>query len=205
MRLGLTQNRLFHHHIITTPITSAGSSPLTDKIEIDNFIDHGKPNVQLDPPGLDPAIAPRSPPASACMRHLFEDHSGQKPYDLAKTGNTLDIGSDGSSPVHQRSGQCHHHHLAGWRPGQFRLRRRAADGARRRHRKSLFCLLAYHLRQAPAFAAFGDLSWKLRRSNCSVPSNKIGPIDLVFCHPAQAWTCLPAHRPARARPDCGAS
>jgi beta-lactamase superfamily II metal-dependent hydrolase len=170
--LGLTKIDYFiitHYHADHI----GGFKSLTDKIEIDNFIDHG-PNMQADPPNLDPARAAGS---SEGMYKTYSGIIAGKNHILAKTGDTLDIGS-----MHVRFVSVASNVISTTLPegGQQNpdcagVPQMERDGGIENH-YSVSSLITFGKTR---IAAFGDLPWN-EEIKLLCPANKIGPIDLYF-------------------------
>jgi competence protein ComEC len=150
-----------------------GFKSLTDKIGIDNFIDHG-PNVQLDPPGTDPARAANS---SAGMYATYSQIIAGKNHIVPKAGDTLDIGS-----MHVQFISVAANVIANALPGGGQPNPDCAgvpqmerDGGIENH-YSVSSLITFGKAR---IAAFGDLPWN-EEIKLLCPTNKIGPIDLYF-------------------------
>ncbi|HWY61523.1 MAG TPA: MBL fold metallo-hydrolase [Rhizomicrobium sp.] len=150
-----------------------GFKSLTDKIAIDNFIDHG-PNVQLDPPGTDPARAANS---SAGMYATYSQIIAGKNHIVPKTGDALDIGS-----MHVQFISVAANVIANALPGGGGPNPDCAgvptmerDGGIENH-YSVSSLITFGKAR---IAAFGDLPWN-EEIKLLCPTNKIGPIDLYF-------------------------
>jgi beta-lactamase superfamily II metal-dependent hydrolase len=150
-----------------------GFQSLTDKIEIDNFIDHG-PNVQTDPPGLDPARAASS---SEGMYKTYSRIIAGKNHIVPKTGDTLDIGS-----MHLRFISVAANVLPTTLPegGQANpdcagVPEMERDGGIENH-YSVASLITFGKTR---ITAFGDLPWN-EEIKLLCPANKIGPVDLYF-------------------------
>ena len=150
-----------------------GFKSLTDKIEIDNFIDHG-PNSQLDPPGLDPARAASS---TAGLYAGYLKIIAGKNHIVPKTGDTLDIGSMHVQFISVASNVISATLPGGGQPnpdcaGVPQMER---DGGVENH-YSVSSLITFGKTR---IAAFGDLSWN-EELKLLCPTNKIGPLDLYF-------------------------
>ena len=170
--LGLTKIDYFiitHYHADHI----GGFKSLTDKIEIDNFIDHG-PNSQLDPPGLDPARAANS---TAGLYAGYLKIIAGKRHIVPRTGDTLDIGS-----MHVQFISVASNVIATTLPGGGQPNPDCAgvqpmerDGGIENH-YSVSSLITFGKTR---IAAFGDLPWN-EELKLLCPTNKIGPIDVYF-------------------------
>lgn len=170
--LGLTKIDYFiitHYHADHI----GGFQSLTDKIEIDNFIDHG-PNSQLDPPGLSAARAANS---SAGMYATYLKIIAGKNHTVPKTGDTLDIGSMHLQFVSVAANVITSTLPGGGQPnpdcaGVPQMER---DGGIENH-YSVSSLITFH---GVKISAFGDLPWN-EEIKLLCPTNKVGPLDLYF-------------------------
>ena len=150
-----------------------GFKSLLDKIEIDNFIDHG-PNTQLDPPDLPAARAASS------TAGLYAGYSALiqgKTHIVPKTGDTLDIGS-----MHLQFISVATNVLPAALPGAGAPNPDCAgvptmerDGGIENH-YSVSSLVTFGKTR---IAAFGDLPWN-EELKLLCPNNKIGPLDVYF-------------------------
>ena len=150
-----------------------GFKSLLDKIEIDNFIDHG-PNTQLDPPDLPAARAASS------TAGLYAGYSALiqgKTHIVPKTGDTLDIGS-----MHLQFVSVATNVLPAALPGTGAPNPDCAgvptmerDGGIENH-YSVSSLVTFGKTR---IAAFGDLPWN-EELKLLCPNNKIGPLDVYF-------------------------
>jgi beta-lactamase superfamily II metal-dependent hydrolase len=150
-----------------------GFKSLTDKIEIDNFIDHG-PNTQLDPPGLAPARAATS---SAGLYAGYLKIIAGKNHIVPKTGDSLDIGS-----MHVQFISVAANVISTALPGAGQpnpdcagVQTMERDGGIENH-YSVSSLVSFG---ETRIAAFGDLPWN-EEIKLLCPTNKIGLIDLYF-------------------------
>jgi beta-lactamase superfamily II metal-dependent hydrolase len=170
--LGLTKIDYFiitHYHADHI----GGFKSLTDKIEIDNFIDHG-PNMQLDPPGLDPARAANS---SAGLYAGYLKIIAGKNHIVPKTGDALDIGSMHLQFISVAANVITTTLAGGGQPnpdcaGVPQMER---DGGIENH-YSVSSLITFGKTK---ITAFGDLPWN-EEIKLLCPTNKVGPVDLYF-------------------------
>jgi competence protein ComEC len=150
-----------------------GFKSLMDKIEIDNFIDHG-PNMQLDPPDPNPARAAFS--TTSLYAGYLQAIQG-KHHIVPQTGDTLDIGS-----LHLQFVSVAAKVLPAALPGAGQpnpdcagVPDMARDGGQENH-ESVATVLTFGKTR---MTAFGDLPWN-EEIRLLCPTNKVGPIDLYF-------------------------
>jgi len=170
--LGLTKIDYFiitHYHADHI----GGFQSLMEKIQIDNFIDHG-PNVQADPPDLPPARAASS---SAGLYANYMKLIAGKPHIVPKTGDTLDIGS-----MHLQFISVAANVIPAALPGAGAANPDCAgvptmerDGGIENH-YSVSTLVTFGKTK---ITAFGDLPWN-EEIKLLCPVNKVGPVDLYF-------------------------
>ena len=150
-----------------------GLKSLLDKIEIDNFIDHG-PNTQPDPPDLP---VTRAASSTAGLYASYLQMILGKNHIVPKTGSTLDVGS-----IHVQFVSVAANVLPSALPGAGAPNPDCAgvpnmerDGGIENH-YSVSSLITYGKTR---IAAFGDLPWN-EEVKLLCPTNKVGPIDLYF-------------------------
>jgi competence protein ComEC len=170
--LGLTKIDYFvitHYHADHI----GGFRSLMDKIEIDNFIDHG-PNAQLDPPDLPAARAASS---TAGLYAGYTQLIQGKNHIVPKTGDALDIGS-----MHVQFISVATNVIPAGLPGAGApnpdcagVQTMERDGGIENH-YSVSSLVTFGKAR---IAAFGDLPWN-EEIKLLCPANKIGPVDLYF-------------------------